>query len=203
MATRRSASGARRSSAALATTHASEVFDAGEVPELDVAVISDTHGNPHPNAAKLIRDMAPALILHGGDIGDPTALDPFREIAPLLAVRGNIDGQMPGYPDSIDLELMAGPRRLLKLLLTHIAVYGPRLRAEVARLATQHGARTVMCGHSHVPFMGRDKGIVVFNPGSIGPRRFQLPITFGVLHIGAAGASLRHVSCETGETWLP
>jgi hypothetical protein len=51
--------------------------------------------------------------------------------------------------------------------------------------------------------MGRDKRLIVFNPGSIGPRRFQLPITFDVLHIGAAGASLRHVSCEIGETWRP
>jgi uncharacterized protein len=188
---------------ARATSHASLVFDAGASPELDVVVIADTHGNPHPKAARLIRDIAPALILHGGDIGELSALEPFRAIAPLFAVRGNIDGQMPGYPDSIDLELCAGSRRLLKLLLIHIAVYGPKLRAEVARLATQHGARTVICGHSHVPFMGRDKGLIMFNPGSIGPRRFQLPITFGVLHIGAAGASLRHVSCETGETWLP
>jgi hypothetical protein len=61
----------------------------------------------------------------------------------------------------------------------------------------------VICGHSHVPFIGRDKGLIVFNPGSIGPRRFQLPIVFGVLRLGPGGISLRHVSCETGETWLP
>lgn len=194
---------ARRARSPRATSHASEVFNAGEEVELDVVVIADTHGKPHPNAAKLIRAIAPALILHGGDIGELSALAPFRDIAPLFAVRGNIDGQVPGYPDSIDLEFCAGSRRLLKLLLIHIAVYGPRLRAEVARLATQHGARAVLCGHSHVPFMGRDKGLIIFNPGSIGPRRFQLPITFGVLHIGAAGASLRHVSCETGENWRP
>jgi predicted phosphodiesterase len=61
----------------------------------------------------------------------------------------------------------------------------------------------VLCGHSHVPFLGRDKGLVVLNPGSIGPRRFQLPITLGVLDLAQTGISLRHVSCETGETWLP
>ena len=48
-----------------------------------------------------------------------------------------------------------------------------------------------------------DKGLVVFNPGSIGPRRFHLPIVFGVLRVGPGGISMRHVSCETGETWLP
>src|SRR4051794_40098733 len=103
----------------LPTSHTSDVFDVGEAPELDVVVIADTHGNPHPEAARLIADIAPALILHGGDIGELSALDPFRAIAPLFAVRGNIDGQVPGYPDSIDLELLSGTRRLLKLLLIH------------------------------------------------------------------------------------
>jgi predicted phosphodiesterase len=121
----------------------------------------------------------------------------------LFAVRGNIDERTPGLPDTIDVEFKAGQRSVLKLLLIHIAVYGPKLRAEVARQATAHAARIVLCGHSHVPFLGRDKGIVLFNPGSIGPRRFQLPITLGVLQIGSGGISLRHVSCETGETWLP
>ncbi|HWO14579.1 MAG TPA: metallophosphoesterase family protein [Polyangiaceae bacterium] len=192
----------RPRSAAARAVHRSEVI---EVPgdALDVAVVADTHGQPHPNAPELIRKLSPALILHAGDIGAPSALDPLRAIAPLLAVRGNIDGAVAGFADSLDIELCAGARRLLKLLLIHIAVYGPRLRAEVARLALEHDARIVLCGHSHVPFLGRDRGLVMFNPGSIGPRRFQLPITFGVLAIRPSGISLRHVSCETGETWLP
>ena len=118
-------------------------------------------------------------------------------------MRGNIDGRAPGLVDSMDVEFFAGERSILKLVLVHIAVYGPKLRAEVARLAAAHSARLVLCGHSHVPFMGRDKGVTLFNPGSIGPRRFELPITLGVLTLGTSGISLRHVSCETGETWLP
>jgi predicted phosphodiesterase len=118
-------------------------------------------------------------------------------------VRGNIDERAPGLADTMDVEFVAGERSVLKLLLIHIAVYGPKLRADVARLAGAHSARLVLCGHSHVPFMGRDKGITLFNPGSIGPRRFDLPITLGVLKISTSGISLRHVSCETGETWLP
>jgi hypothetical protein len=54
-----------------------------------------------------------------------------------------------------------------------------------------------------VPFVGRDRGLTVFNPGSIGPRRMHLPIVFGVLEIAAAKLSLRHVNCETGEPWSP
>ena len=93
--------------------------------------------------------------------------------------------------------------RTWKAGLTHSAGYGPKLRAEVARAARACSAGLVLCGHSHVPFIGRDKGLVLFNPGSIGPRRFHLPITFGVLSIRPTGIGLRHVSCETGQTWLP
>jgi hypothetical protein len=54
-----------------------------------------------------------------------------------------------------------------------------------------------------VPFIGRDRGLLVFNPGSIGPRRFQLPIVFGVLEIEDGQLKMRHVDCETGEVWTP
>jgi uncharacterized protein len=197
--------GSRRTkrSAAVKAVHRSEVIEVSGDDAVDIAVVADTHGQPHPNASELIRKLSPRLILHAGDIGALSALEPLRAIAPLLAVRGNIDGAVPGFADSLDIELCAGARCLLKLLLIHIAVYGPRLRPEVARLALEHHARIVLCGHSHVPFLGKERGLVMFNPGSIGPRRFQLPITFGVLAIRPSGISLRHVSCETGETWLP
>ena len=62
----------------------------------------------------------------------------------------------------------------------------------------------MVCGHSHVPFIGIDKGLGVFNPGSMGPRRFALPIVFGVIDVPVQGSMrLRHVSCETGQTWMP
>jgi putative phosphoesterase len=166
-------------------------------------VVADTHGMPHPNASTVIAGLKPDVIFHAGDIGDLGVLDGLRQLAPLFAVRGDIDARTPGLADTMDIELRSSERSLLKLLLIHIAVYGPKLRAEVARLAGDHAARVVLCGHSHVPFVGRDKGMVLFNPGSIGPRRFQLPITLGHLQVSPSNISLRHVSCETGETWLP
>jgi hypothetical protein len=174
-----------------------------EEREFVAVVVADTHGQPHPNAPAVIKKLAPGLILHAGDIGDLSVLDRLRELGPLLAVRGNIDERSPGLADTLDIEFFAGSRSVLKLLLIHIAVYGPKLRVDVARQAAAHSARLVLCGHSHVPFIGRDKGITLFNPGSIGPRRFDLPITLGVLQLSTRGISLRHVSCETGETWLP
>jgi len=183
--------------------HVSEVLTLPEDRAFHAVVVADTHSQPHPNARKIIEGLSPDVILHAGDIGDLAVLDQLRELAPVLAVRGNIDASTPGLADSMDIELRAGERRVLRFLLIHIAVYGPKLRAEVARLAQVHAARLVVCGHSHVPFLGRDKGITLFNPGSIGPRRFTLPILLGVLQVSASGISLRHVSCETGETWLP
>jgi uncharacterized protein len=183
-------------------THGSQLV---ELPagDANVVVVADTHSQPHPKARAIIQKLTPRAILHAGDIGDLSVLDALRELAPLLAIRGNIDEHAPGLCDSLDIEFKQGERRALKVFLTHIAVYGPKLHGEVARSAATHGAGVVICGHSHVPFLGRDKGLIVFNPGSIGPRRFTLPITLGVIRFAPSGISLRHVSCETGETWLP
>jgi putative phosphoesterase len=168
-----------------------------------LVAVADTHSRPHPDATERIRSLAPAAILHAGDIGDLQVLDDLAKIAPVIAVRGNIDERAPGLPDSITVDLRAGGESALKLLLVHIAVAGPRIRADAAHLATRQSARLIVCGHSHLPFVGRDRGLTVFNPGSIGPRRMHLPIVFGTLEVAAGKLSFRHVDCETGATWSP
>ncbi len=145
----------------------------------------------------------PDFILHAGDIGQHTVLDGLEAHAPLFAVRGNIDGHAPHTPDVIVLNLEESGAPRLRILLTHIAVYGPKLKKGARELAMKHSANMVVCGHSHVPLIAQDGPRLVFNPGSIGPRRFALPITYGVLEFGESGLALRHVSCETGERWLP
>lgn len=119
------------------------------------------------------------------------------------AVRGNIDVRAHDLPDALVLELVQGEAVQLTVLLTHIALAGPRLRGDAAKLARSEKASLVLCGHSHVPFFGQDRGLTVFNPGSMGPRRFTLPILFGVLRVDRAGVSLHHVDCETGQRWSP
>jgi putative phosphoesterase len=170
---------------------------------LRLAVVADTHSAPHPRTAELIADLRPDRILHAGDIGNLDVLDALGEIAPVSAVRGNIDVHARGLPDSLTLDVRDGGETLFKLLLLHIAVHGPKLRADAARLARAERSAIVVCGHSHVPFIGRDRDLLIFNPGSIGPRRFHLPIVFGVLDVLDRRVSMRHVSCETGEVWLP
>ncbi len=166
-----------------------------------IVVVADTHSRPHHDAKDRIDAHGPAYILHAGDVGAHRVLDELAEIAPTVAVRGNIDDLE--LPDSIGITLTKDDQSLARLLLTHIAVAGPRLRKDARRLASKHGAQMVVCGHSHVPFFSNDGGLTVFNPGSIGPRRFSLPITFGVMKVSEDGLSVRHVDCETGERWLP
>ncbi len=168
-----------------------------------LVVVADTHGHPHPAAAERIAAERPDAILHAGDIGDLAVLDALRELGPVVAVRGNIDVRARDLPDAVIVDVEHEERTILRMLLVHIAVYGPKLRADAARLARDRGASLVVCGHSHVPFIGRDRGIVVLNAGSIGPRRFQLPIVFGVVELGPGGLRLHHVDCETGERWEP
>lgn len=160
-----------------------------------LVVVADTHSHPHPDAYRYIAEREPDAIVHAGDIGDSAVLDELARIAPLFAIRGNID--------SIDLpDVLVLDHPSLRVLVVHIGVYGPKLRAEVGKLARGEGARLVVCGHSHVPFIGLDRGLYVFNPGSIGPRRFQLPIVFGTIEL-VPTIKLAHVDCETGAAWQP
>lgn len=169
-----------------------------------LAVVADTHGEPHPRTLELLRKERPAAILHGGDIGDLSVLSALADVAPVLAVRGNIDGTKNDLPDDLTVDLTDETgARAARLFLTHIAVYGPKLRKDAGERARRAKADVVVCGHSHVPFVGRDRGIVVFNPGSVGPRRFRLPIVFGMIEVGGGKMGFRHVSCETGEDWAP
>jgi putative phosphoesterase len=165
--------------------------------------VADTHSKPHPATGQRLRELAPDAILHAGDIGDLDVLDRLAEVAPVFAVRGNIDVRASHLPDHLVLDVIEGDARKLVILLVHIAVYGPKLRADVARVATREGAALVVCGHSHVPFIGRDRGLGVFNPGSIGPRRFSLPIVLGTIDVTETTARLAHIDCETGESWTP
>lgn len=163
-----------------------------------LAVVADTHSAPHPAMNERLAALRPTAILHAGDIGDLAVLDELRAHAPVYAVRGNIDGRANDLPDVLVID--AG---IVRLLLTHIAVYGPKLRREVVARAQAAGATLVVCGHSHVPFLGRDRGLAMFNPGSIGPRRFHLPIVFGTITITPERAHLAHLDCATGAPWTP
>jgi putative phosphoesterase len=183
--------------------HAREEFALRADGALRVVAVADTHSKPDPRSAALIAAQKPDRILHAGDIGALDVLDALAGLAPVTAVRGNIDAQVPGVPDVVTIDVRDAGRTLVTMLLLHIAVYGPKLRADVVRRARDEDASLVVCGHSHVPFVGRDQGVAVINPGSIGPRRFRLPIVFAVIDVGRDSVTMHHVSCETGRRWTP
>ncbi len=140
-----------------------------------IGVVSDTHGLLRP-------EVAPALagverILHLGDVGKASILKDLEKIAPVTAVRGNVD--------------RAGP--LSELPETEVVLAGDRYVYMLHDLRTLHldpaagKFAAVLYGHTHVPNFYRKKGVLYFNPGSCGPRRFELPVTVGLLTVGSDG----------------
>jgi hypothetical protein len=142
---------------------------------LKIGVISDTHGLLRP-------EVAPALagverILHLGDVGKASILKELAKIAPVTAIRGNIDREGP----------------CSKLPETEVLLLEGRYIYMLHDLSTLHldpaagKFAAVLFGHSHVPNFYRRKGVLYFNPGSCGPRRFDLPVTVGLLTIDEEG----------------
>jgi putative phosphoesterase len=137
---------------------------------LTVGVVSDTHGLLRPEALAALRGSD--VILHAGDIGGTHVLQELGEIAPVITVRGNVDG---GWA-----RLLPERRRLdlggASVLILHD-------RGLLGLDPGSEGLGVVVFGHSHQPLAERRKGVLWFNPGSAGPRRFHLPVSIGRLVI--------------------
>lgn len=142
---------------------------------MKIVVVSDTHGLLRPEV--LPRLEGAESILHLGDVGDPQILDKLREYGPVTAVRGNIDkdGPCSRLPETEVLLVEGGCIYLLH------NIEALNLDAAAAKFSA------VLYGHSHKAEIRRHKGVLYFNPGSCGPRRFNLGVTMGYLHIGADG----------------
>lgn len=138
-------------------------------PQLIIGVISDTHGLLRPEAITALR--ASDLIVHAGDTGDPAILDQLAKIAPLTAVRGNVDHGVwaKNIPETSVLEV------------NDVSIYVLHNLAELDLKPEASGFAAVIYGHSHIPKQERKNGVLYFNPGSAGPRRFSLPISVGKL----------------------
>ena len=140
-----------------------------------IGVISDTHGLLRPEVAHALAGVD--RILHLGDVGKISILDELKKIAPVTAIRGNVDhgGPCAELPET-EVVLVDG----LYLYLLH-DLHTLHLDPAAARFAA------VLYGHSHVPISYKKKGVLYFNPGSCGPRRFELPVTVGLLTVGLDG----------------
>lgn len=136
-----------------------------------IGVISDTHGLLRPKALTALQGAE--HMLHAGDVGDPAILDTLRTIAPVTAIRGNIDegGPCNHLP----------PTELLELNGRYIYMLHDVKKLDLSPEAASISA--VVFGHSHKPLIEHRRNVLFLNPGSAGPRRFQLPVTVAWLHI--------------------
>jgi len=136
-----------------------------------VGVISDTHGLYRPEAGKAL--IGVSLIIHAGDIGTPTVLDSLKNIAPVIAVRGNTDrdgwGRNLPYTEAVEI----GGVSLYVLHDLGMLDLDPAVS----------GFRAVISGHTHEPAIEDRNGILFINPGSAGPKRFTLPVSVALLRI--------------------
>jgi len=134
-----------------------------------LGLISDTHGLLRPEAVAALQGSE--LIIHAGDVGKPEILDELRRVAPVVAVRGNIDTE----PWAERLPLTATVEALsARILVIH----------NVHDVKTDSGFDIVISGHSHKPGQRESRGVLYLNPGSAGPRRFKLPITVARVDLG-------------------
>jgi len=134
-----------------------------------IGVISDTHGLLRPQAIAALKGSI--LIIHAGDVGSPDILDALRQIAPVFAVRGNVDkGSWARRLPETEVVQVDG----VSLYILHI-LDGLDLDPPTA------GFHAVISGHTHRPKMETNDGVLYFNPGSAGPRRFDLSVSVGRL----------------------
>ena len=137
-----------------------------------VGVISDTHGLLRPEALAALAGVD--LIIHAGDIGDPEIIDALRQIAPVHAIRGNVDRGF--WADEFS------PTEIVEVDSQSLYVLHDLHELDLDPAAA--GFRVVISGHTHDPVVKEQHGVVYLNPGSAGPRRFKLPISLARMTIG-------------------
>jgi putative phosphoesterase len=137
-----------------------------------VGLISDTHGLLRPEAIAALQGSQ--LIVHAGDVGNSEILESLRGIAPVVAVRGNVDKEE--WAQRLPLTAVAEAGEVLIYVLHDVNAMDLNPRAA--------GFQIVVSGHSHEPGQMEREGVLYVNPGSAGPRRFQLPVTVARLDLG-------------------
>jgi putative phosphoesterase len=147
-----------------------------------IGVISDTHGLLRPEAVDVL--LTCDQIVHAGDIGKPEVLAKLREIAPLTAIRGNIDNWATDLPDC----------EVVKVEGRYLYVLHDLKELDLDPKAA--GFDVVISGHSHSPKVSETNGVLYLNPGSAGPRHFTLPVALALLEVSAEHLDARILSLD-------
>jgi putative phosphoesterase len=149
------------------------------VTRLRIGLISDTHGLLRPEATTFLAGSD--HIVHAGDVGDPAILDALAAVAPVTAIRGNVDTD-------------AWARRLpetTRVTIGGVTIYVLHDLGALDLDPRAAGIGVVVYGHSHKPSVTERDGVLYVNPGSAGPRRFTLPVAAAELIVEGRGASAR------------
>jgi putative phosphoesterase len=149
-----------------------------------LGVISDTHGLLRPEAVEGLRGSE--RILHAGDVGTPEILEALAQIAPVTAIRGNVD---------TDPWARALPATEV-VEISGVSIYMLHDLGQFTLKPAAAGFRVVVYGHSHQPKIEEKNGVLYLNPGSAGPRRFHLPVSVGRLTIDAGKVRAELVELE-------
>lgn len=155
----------------------------GKNPKL-IGLISDTHGLLRQEALRALQGAE--LIVHAGDVGAPEILEALRVLAPVVAVRGNVDREEWAQTLPLTAVAEAGP--------VNIYVLHDVNQLDLDPVAA--GFQVVVSGHSHKLGRSERPGVLYINPGSAGPRRFQLPITVARLDLGVTPWTVEFVDLE-------
>lgn len=147
---------------------------------MKIGVVSDTHGLLRPEVLPVLDGVG--RILHLGDVGKPGVLRELEKIAPVTAIRGNVDreGECAKLPET-DVVLVEDGRGGSHYIYMLHDLKTLHLDPAAAKFAA------VLYGHTHAPNYHHKKGVLYFNPGSCGPRRFELPVTIGFLTLHGNG----------------
>ena len=140
-----------------------------------VGLISDTHALLRPEAIDALRSAGVEAIVHAGDVGDEAILEELARIAPVTAVRGNVDSGL------------LAKRLPANAILTveGVTIYVLHILDDLDLEPKTAGVQVVVSGHTHEPLIRTRRDVLYVNPGSAGPRRFSLPVTVGLLHVEA------------------
>jgi putative phosphoesterase len=150
-----------------------------------IGLISDTHGLLRPEAVEILRGSE--LILHAGDVGKPEILEELQQIAPVVAIRGNVDtaSWCSALKDTALVEVESATFYLIHNI------------ADLDLDPAAAGIQVVLYGHSHQPTRYKKDGVLYINPGSAGPRRFNLPISLARLNLSASPWHFELVSLDS------
>jgi len=152
-----------------------------------IGLISDTHGLLRKEAVEALEALGGSeMVIHAGDVGKPEILEELREIAPVVAVRGNVDTEpwAQTLPETAVVE--TGVAMIYVLHDVKALDLDP----------AASGFQIVVSGHSHKPGKTERDGVLYINPGSAGPRRFQLPVTVARLNLGRTTFAVEFVYLE-------